>query len=367
MKQTKKLSRKVISYVLALVMVLSTMTGIVPGMSLTAYAAANDITINSAEHGSVIASHTTAESGTTITLTAQPEAGYKLKSISAESIILDNFTYVEEKLTYEGTNFKLTATKSRRDGWRVWKDNGEYLTISSKSESTNINSVELTVKNRVYGNIEVDPGNATVSVSGTTITISNINATSFKITTNGGQTYIQGAKVYGAGEELALTGTSDPNVYTFTMPDSAVSVSAEFEESPLIAQTVTEPTKATGLTYKKDEAQALLTERASVTTGNTSEGSIKYKVGAEGRWSTEIPKETNAGDYKVYYKVEGNDTYAEYAPAEPISVTIAKANPETPTELTGKYGQTLSTVSLLDGWSWDDADIIMNAGVGDYK
>ena len=39
MNQKKKISRKVISYVLALVMVLSTMTGIVPGMSLTAYAA----------------------------------------------------------------------------------------------------------------------------------------------------------------------------------------------------------------------------------------------------------------------------------------------------------------------------------------
>ena len=39
MQQKKKLSRKVISYVLALVMVFSTMTGIVPGMSLTAYAA----------------------------------------------------------------------------------------------------------------------------------------------------------------------------------------------------------------------------------------------------------------------------------------------------------------------------------------
>ena len=39
MIQKKKSSRKVISYVLALVMVLSTMTGIVPGMSQTAYAA----------------------------------------------------------------------------------------------------------------------------------------------------------------------------------------------------------------------------------------------------------------------------------------------------------------------------------------
>ena len=39
MNQKKKISRKVISYVLALVMVFSTMTGIVPGMSITAYAA----------------------------------------------------------------------------------------------------------------------------------------------------------------------------------------------------------------------------------------------------------------------------------------------------------------------------------------
>ena len=38
MKQKKKSGRKVISCLLALVMVFSTMTGIVPGMSLTAYA-----------------------------------------------------------------------------------------------------------------------------------------------------------------------------------------------------------------------------------------------------------------------------------------------------------------------------------------
>ena len=39
MKQKKKISRKVISYVLAFVMVFSTLTGIVPGLSVTAYAA----------------------------------------------------------------------------------------------------------------------------------------------------------------------------------------------------------------------------------------------------------------------------------------------------------------------------------------
>ena len=39
MNQKKKLSRKVISYVLTLVMVFSTLTGIVLGMSITAQAA----------------------------------------------------------------------------------------------------------------------------------------------------------------------------------------------------------------------------------------------------------------------------------------------------------------------------------------
>ena len=44
MNQKKKICRKVISYVLALVMVFSTMTGIVPGMSITAQAASTELT-----------------------------------------------------------------------------------------------------------------------------------------------------------------------------------------------------------------------------------------------------------------------------------------------------------------------------------
>ena len=127
-----------------------------------------------------------------------------------------------------------------------------------------------------------------------------------------------------------------------------------YQTSSKTAQTVTPPTAATGLTYKKDQAQALLTSGASVTTGNTATGSIQYKVGTDGTWSTEIPKETNAGTYNVYYKVEGNDTYAEYAPTDPISVTIAKADPETPTGITAKYGDDTGKIKLPDGWTWQN-------------
>ena len=87
-------------------------------------------------------------------------------------------------------------------------------------------------------------------------------------------------------------------------------------------QTVTAPEAKTGLKYT-GEAQTLITA-ATVTTGNTAVGSIKYSLDNT-TWSTELPKATNAGDYEVYYKVEGNDDYYEYAPTTPISVSIGKA------------------------------------------
>ena len=77
-------SKRFLSILLSLVMVL----GLMPGMSLTAYAAAShNITINSAQNGSVTASVngstvTSAEEGATVTLTATPDNGYGLKSVS---------------------------------------------------------------------------------------------------------------------------------------------------------------------------------------------------------------------------------------------------------------------------------------------
>ena len=270
MKQTKKLSRKVISYVLALVMVFSTLTGIVPGMSITAQAAPTETLL------------------TTITPT-----GIDTYSESTAGVV---------NVTLSGI--------SRYSNGLGWRDGGT-VTVTQKEGYT------ITKCRFIIRGSSVDDTEAPFSID------------------VGGAMYVSKVEVYG---------------YQTSKP----------------AQTVTPPTAATDLTYKKDQAQDLLTSGASVTTGNTTEGSVQYKVGADGTWSTEIPKGTNAGTYSVYYKVLGDDTYAEYAPTEPIYVTIAKADPVTPTGMTGKYGQKLSTVSLSGGWSWVDGDTIMSAGVGNY-
>ena len=81
---------------------------------------------------------------------------------------------------------------------------------------------------------------------------------------------------------------------------------------------LTAPTAKTKLTYNS-KAQTL------VNAGATTGGTLQYKVN-DGAWSTAVPSATNAGTYAVYYRVAGDDNYADIAEAS-FNVTIAKATP----------------------------------------
>ena len=90
----------------------------------------------------------------------------------------------------------------------------------------------------------------------------------------------------------------------------------------------TAPT-ANELTYT-GSAQAL------VTAGEATNGTMQYKLGETGDWNTEIPTGTDAGTYKVYYKVVGDPNYSD-AEEVLVNVTITKATPTVtaPTAITG--------------------------------
>lgn len=76
----------------------------------------------------------------------------------------------------------------------------------------------------------------------------------------------------------------------------------------------TAPT-ANNLTYN-GKPQAL------VAAGTPTGGTMQYKLD-DGDWSEDIPTAANAGTYKVYYKVVGDDDHNDFTPAAPINVTIA--------------------------------------------
>ena len=149
MEQTKKISRKAISLLLAVLMVISCFSG----MSMTAYAAtSHGITINTAQHGTVTASvngsaATSAEEGATVTLTANPDNGYRLKSISGTYKGNPQETKgLNGTKTINGTYFNLNATDAAGAGWKL--ANNSTITITSKDTSVKIDKVDFNISQR---------------------------------------------------------------------------------------------------------------------------------------------------------------------------------------------------------------------------
>ena len=218
------------------------------GMS---WATTNSITINESSHGSVVASSSSAAAGETITLTATSDDGYQLKSISgvyaAQATSSETLNSVNAQTTVTGTKFQCVGTIGANNyGWRVF-NNGtadSTLTVSSKDGTTLINKIEFTSTwggSRKNDMLSVSAG--TLSFDGNNpsskVTINDINATSVTISgsgNNAGKTWcIKSVKVYYTAtieNELEISDTQNANVKTFTMVDSEVTISAEFEPAP---------------------------------------------------------------------------------------------------------------------------------------
>ena len=92
---------------------------------------------------------------------------------------------------------------------------------------------------------------------------------------------------------------------------------------------VTDVPQANSLTYN-GSAQAL------VTAGTATGGTLVYSLEQDGAYTAAIPTGTNAGEYSVYYKVQGDKDHNGTEPVE-VTVTIAKADPEVtaPVPVTG--------------------------------
>lgn len=101
---------------------------------------------------------------------------------------------------------------------------------------------------------------------------------------------------------------TDPNYYG--------SVSFDFTIEKAMPE-VTAPQAISDL-VENGEPQTLVTE------GSTSNGTMLYALQEDGPYAAEIPTGEKAGDYTVWYKVQGDDHYQDTAPAS-VSVTIAPA------------------------------------------
>ncbi len=115
-----------------------------------------------------------------------------------------------------------------------------------------------------------------------------------------------------------------------------------------------------GLTYD-GSAHALVTAAA------TADGTVEYKLGEDGEWSESIPEAANAGTYKVFYRIMGDESHADYEVTEPVTVTIAKANatftaPTAKTDLV----YTGSAIELVVAGSATGGEMQYKLGEGEY-
>ncbi|MBE6613038.1 MAG: hypothetical protein E7632_11150 [Ruminococcaceae bacterium] len=134
-----------------------------------------------------------------------------------------------------------------------------------------------------------------------------------------------------------------------------VSGTATFEIHATLANLTAAPTAIANLIYTG-------APRELVNAGTTASGRILYSLSETGTFSDSIPTGTAAGDYTVWYYVEGDANHTDSA-KDFVTVSIGKATPAytVPTGLTAAYGQKLSDVTLPAGFGWTDG----NLSVGD--
>jgi hypothetical protein len=236
-----------------------------------------------------------------------------------------------KSLTYTGSAQALVNAGSSTTGTIQYKlgDSGNYST----SIPTATNAGSYTVYYKVVGDSNHnDVAEASVSVTiatkAMTVSATNGSATYSGSATNGGASVSVTVPSSGATIKYGTTsGTYDltsiptyTNAGTYTIYYQVTATNYTTKTGSLTITinkangSVTKPT-AKSLTYT-GSAQAL------VNAGSSTTGTIQYKLGDSGNYSTSIPTATNAGSYTVYYKVVGDSNHNDVAEAS-VSVTIA--------------------------------------------
>ena len=210
----------------------------------------------------------------------------------------------------------LTLTDTKKYEWTT-PDADDKAKVTLKFAITKASNeiTVLTVDDRTYGETPKTP---TVTAKFGTATFT------YATSENGEYTATVPSAVGKYWVKATVEGTSNY--------DGAIKT-AQFEIKKAAATVTTAPAAKTELVYNRN-AQEL------VTAGVTSDGTLKYKLGENGTWSETIPTATDAGDYKVYYKVVGDGSHSDTAETE-ISVTIAQAT----NEITGM---------VLAGWTYGE-------------
>ena len=271
------------------------------------------------------------------------------------------------------TGSKLTAVVPQNDGYEIVSneggtDVGEYDVVLKLSDETNYE----------WATPDSDDATKVTLKFAITKAPNQITALSLEGWTYGEEPKMPVATAQFGTPTFAYGATAD-GTFVETVPTAAGSYfvkakvvatanydgaekTAEFKIARTKAVLTTKPTAVANLVYTGDALNL-------ITAGVVDGGTMQYKLGVDGIWSSEIPTATNAGEYIVYYKVLGDDSHSDLIDNEKqqLTVTIAKADAQV-TAPTAKTGLTYNGESqtLIVAGSAIGATIEYKLGDGEW-
>ena len=144
----------------------------------------------------------------------------------------------------------------------------------------------------------------------------------------------------GEGATYDVTGSQTlagelANAFTYALSDGTIAdnydiTTVEGKLTVTKSDSSGEVTAVSGLIYD-GKAKALVTAR------KTEGGSLMYRLGTDGKWQQDIPEATDAGTYKIYYYIKGDDNHkddgSEKEPKGSVETTIKKDAQDKPAEI----------------------------------
>ena len=201
-----------------------------------------------------------------------------------------------------------------------------YTVTYDKNDVINVGTYKATLAvGEVSVSLDFEITKATPKVTAPTANTLTYNGEAQELVSAGSTDF--GTMLYSLTEEGEFTATipRGTNAVSYTVyyrvqgnenaNDSAVA-SVTVEIAKAVASITAAPTPNT-LTYI-GEAQYL------INAGETNVGTMVYSLTEDGGYTTSIPQGTNAGDYTVWYYVQGDANHNDSAKAT-VSVNIAKA------------------------------------------
>ena len=227
------------------------------------------------------------------------------------------------------TGSKLTATIAESEGYTVvtnegGTDVGEYDVVLKLSDETKYEWAKPDADDATRVTLKFTVTKATNEITALALdgwTFGETAKTPTAAAKFGTPTFTYGATADGEFSEAVPTAAGNYFVkatVAATANYDGAEKTAEFKIAHANATLTNMPTAVANLVYT-GSAQEL------VMAGVADGGTMQYKLGTDGTWSSDIPTVTNAGEYTVYYKVLGDDNHGDIAEAS-VTVVMAKAN-----------------------------------------